>query len=108
MRVLRLLYLLRRRQRRAQARNVLRRFAASGDQERLAREASYIRARARRSGDGDEPEAWADALIRAAEKIESDRRDAARYALIAATPTDEDREWVEAAERAAADHWQER
>jgi hypothetical protein len=72
---------------------VLRRFPANGDQERLTREASYLHARTRRSGDGDEPGAWADALVRAAEKIESDRSDAACYAVIAATPTDEDREW---------------
>jgi hypothetical protein len=105
MQVPRLLSLLRRRRRRVQARDVLRHFAANGDQERLTREASYIHASTRLSGDGNEPGAWADALVRAAEKIESDRRDAARYALIVATPTDEDREWAEAGERAAAEHW---
>lgn len=98
MQVPRLLSMLRRRRRRIQAREVLRRFAANGDQERLTREASYLHARTRRSGDGDEPGAWADALVRAAEKIESDRRYAARYAAIAASPTDDDREWVEADE----------
>jgi hypothetical protein len=102
------LHLLRHRRRLAHARDVLRRFASAGDEERLTREASYIYAGAHRSGDGDQAGAWADALIRAAEKIESDRRDAARYAVIAATPTDEDREWAEAGERAAADQWRER
>ena len=99
------LHLLRRRRRLAHACDVLRRFAAAGDEERLTREASYIYAGARRSGDGDEPGAWTDALIRAAERIESDRRWAARYAAIAATPTEEDRKWMEAGERAAAECW---
>jgi hypothetical protein len=99
------LHLLRHRRRRLQARDVLRHFAANGDQERLTREATHIYARAQRSGDADHPGAWADALIRAAERIESDRRYAARYAAIAATPTDEEREWVEAGEQAAAEHW---
>lgn len=89
------LHLLKRRRRLADARDVLRRFAEAGDEERLTREASYIYASARRSGDGDQPGTWADALIRAAERIESDRRYAARYAAIAATPTQEDREWIE-------------
>ena len=101
------LHLLRHRRRLAQARDVLRRFSADGDQERLTRQASYIYLGAHRSNDGDERTAWADALIQAAEKIESDRRDAARYAVIAATPTVEDREWAEAAERAAGDLWRE-
>jgi hypothetical protein len=100
------LHLLRHRRRLAQARDVLRRFEADGDQERLTRQASYIYLGAHRSNDGD-GRTWADALIQAAEKIESDRRDAARYAVIAATPTDEDREWAEAAERAAGDLWRE-
>jgi hypothetical protein len=97
--------LLRHRRRLAQARDVLHRFEADGDQERLTREASYIYAITHGPGNHDQPRAWADALIEAAEKIESDRRYAARYAAIAATPTEDDCEWVEAGERAAGEHW---
>lgn len=102
------LYMLRHRRRLSHAREVLRALATDTDQERLTREASYIYLASRRQDDGDVLRAWTDALVRAAEKIESDRRDAARYAVIAATPTDEDREWAEAGERAAADQWRER
>jgi hypothetical protein len=101
------LYFLRRRRRLDHAREVLQGLASGSDQERLTREASYIYLAARRRDDGDVLRGWMDALLQAAEKIESDRRDAARYAVIAATPTDEDREWIEAAERAAADQWRE-
>jgi hypothetical protein len=49
--------------------------------------------------------AWTAVLIEAAEKVESDRRDQALYAVVAANPTDEDREWGAAATRVAGQHW---
>jgi hypothetical protein len=51
--------------------------------------------------------AWTTVLIEAAEKVERDRRDADVYAAVAATPSDDDREWSEAAARAAGEHWRE-
>ncbi len=105
-------YYVRERERLNRVRAVLHAIARPEDHEAVLREAERVYLRHKHAFE-DAPSsshllrAWTNVLLEATEKVERDRRDAALYAAVAASPSREDREWADGAACTAGMRWRE-
>lgn len=103
-------YYVRQRDRLNRTRIVLHTARKPEEHERILHEAemAYLR---RQSAFSDAPSSssllreWTNLLVEATEKVDQDRQDAALFARVGSHPSDDDREWADAAARTAGKSW---